>query len=146
MKTNVKRVTRFLGVLVVMSGLLITSSARPVKEDKKDKVKERYTSWAVLSGRVATGRNFSLDIWIDRWTTDAEREELLKTLVEKGPDDAFRLLRKQDGTGRIATPARVGETLRYARQFRGGGKRHIVLATDRPIYFREAFRSPPPLE
>ena len=33
--------------------------------------------------------------------------------------------------------------LRYAREFRGGGKRRIVLATDRPIYFREAFRSPP---
>ncbi len=127
---------------LLMGGLTTLMSAPPAKGHKEDKVDENFTAWAVLSGSIATGKNFNVDFMIKRWTTDAERTELLRTLVERGPDDAFRLLRKQEGTGRIATPARVGETLRYARDFRGGGKRRIVLATDRPIHFREAYRSP----
>ena len=135
-----------VSVLIIpfaMGGMTSVMSAPPAKEEKKDEVKERFTAWAVMSGRIASGKNFNVDFWINRWTTDDERNELLTTLVEGGADDAYRLLRKQEGTGRIATTFRVGETLRYARQFRGEGKRRIVLATDRPIYFREAYRNPP---
>ncbi len=88
----------------------------------------------------------SVLISISRWSTDAEREELLRILAEEGDKALADALQKQDETGFLRFPG--GRTrfpsvrLRYARQFVNEGRRQIVLGTDRPIGLLEGARRP----
>jgi hypothetical protein len=87
-------------------------------------------------GRVGTT---TLNIVIERWSTDEERDRLLDTLVEKG---AGKLLDALDDikprTGFIRTTRSLGWDIQFARMqdLPSGGKR-IVFATDRPMTFYE---------
>jgi len=86
---------------------------------------------------------------ITRWSTDAEREQLLTTLIEKGQEKFIDALQKQKETGFIRITGRgagmtryPSQRLRYAREHRDGDHRTLVLALDRPISFAEASRNP----
>jgi hypothetical protein len=89
-----------------------------------------------------------VDFEVARWSTDEERAQLLTILVEeKNPYQAnekmFNVLQKMPKTGFIRTSRTLAWDLRYARQtpLPDGGRR-LVLATDRPIGFREAVAQP----
>jgi len=103
--------------------------------------KESFTGFAInLNGGPATS---VIDFTIERWSTDAEREQLLGIIVEnKDPTQKLlSALQKLPKVGGIRTPNSLSWDLRYARQspLDGGGRR-IVLATDRPLGFREVAR------
>jgi hypothetical protein len=106
---------------------------------------ERLTAFAVdmsnMAGRTRTG---TVDIVIDRWSTDQERDQLLGALREGGADGLLRALQKiKDPAGRVQTPGNVGYPLRFARQTRASdGSRRIIIATDRPISYFEAVNRP----
>jgi hypothetical protein len=110
----------------------------------KDAV-ERLTAFAVdmsnMAGRARTG---TVDITIDRWSTDQERDMLLGALREGGSDGLLRALQKiKDEAGHIQTPGNLGYPLRFARRIPlpSGGNR-IIIATDRPISYFEATNRP----
>ena len=104
--------------------------------------KESFTGFAInLNSGPKTA---TVDFTIERWSTDAEREQLLAILKEeKDPRRAneklLKALQKMPKVGYIRTPTTLAWDLRYARQspLEDGGRR-IVLGTDRPIGFREA--------
>jgi hypothetical protein len=104
--------------------------------------KESFTGFAI---NMNSGpRTATVDITIERWSTDEERDALLAILKEqKDPyranDQLLRALQKMPKTGYIRTPERLAWDLRFARQtpLDDGGRR-ILVATDRPIGFREA--------
>ena len=104
--------------------------------------KERFTGFAInMNSGPSTAQ---VDFTIERWSTEAERDALLVILKEekdpyKANDKILRVLQKMPAVGRLQTPQRLGWDLRYAYQapIEGGGRR-IVLATDRPVGFREA--------
>jgi hypothetical protein len=100
--------------------------------------KETFTAFAVnMNSRGPS--TATVDITIERWTTDEEQSMLLKTLQTKGPEALLAALQKMPAAGRIRTPDRIGYDLRYARQSPlDDGGRQIVVATDRPIGFWEA--------
>ena len=112
----------------------------------------RLSAFAVSMGTVATGGTAVLDIRITRWSNEKEREGLLVTAVEKGPDSLLRALQKLPKAGRMSIPGwrgpdphnvRLGWDLRYAfvTPLDGGGHR-IGIATDRYIGFLEAREQP----
>ena len=112
----------------------------------------RLSAFAVNMSTVATGTTAVLDIRIKRWSTADEREKLVTTAVEKGPDALLRALQKMPDHGRISIPgwtgpdphnARLGWELHYAYNTPGedGGQR-IGIATDRYIGFWEARNQP----
>jgi hypothetical protein len=79
-------------------------------------------------------------ISIDRWTDEKQRQALVNTLREQGPDELLEELRDTPRVGYIRTPDTLGYPLHYADQQRlPEGGRRIVLATDRPIQFWEAW-------
>jgi hypothetical protein len=139
--------TLLLGALVL--GLLQPAGSTPAQA--KDEQLE-ITAFAVNMSNIATGANAVVDITINSWSTPEERERLITTLLEKGPDALLRELQKAPVKGRFRIPSAkppdphhlgLGLDLRYAWQtaLPDGGRR-IVLATDRYIGFQEARNQP----
>jgi hypothetical protein len=101
----------------------------------------RFTAFAVDLNRTRGAATANVDLRITRWSTDAERNRLLTTLLERGPQKLLEALRDTLRTGTIRTPDSLAYDLHYAWRMPlpDGGER-IVLVTDRPIGFWEASR------
>lgn len=131
---------RFACVAAAAAALLVS----PVVQGQAQK--ESFTGFAInMNSGPSTA---TVDITIERWTADDERDALLAILVEeKDPyranDKLLKALQRMPKHGYIRTPQTLGWELRYARQslLEDGGRR-IVVATDRPIGFREARNQP----
>lgn len=92
-----------------------------------------------MTGVGRTGRMETLQIVIERWSTDEERTMLLDTLVENGADKLLDAVQKiKPRAGFIRSTTSLGWDIQFARETElpNGGKR-IVFATDRPMGFRE---------
>jgi hypothetical protein len=123
-----------IAILAVAAGTLVV----------KAMALERYVALAVnlggTPGRTGAG---TVEITIDNWSTDAQRDQLMKVLIEKGPEKLLDTLQKMPRVGSIRTPNSIGYDLHYARKnpLDEGGDQ-IVLATDRYIGFWEAANRP----
>jgi hypothetical protein len=105
--------------------------------------REEFTAFAVNISNVGRTGASPVDITVDRWSTDAEHEQLLTVFKEKGPEALLSALQKTRPVGSIRTPDSLAYDLHYARQIPADeGGRRIVLATDRPIGFWEAVNRP----
>jgi hypothetical protein len=105
---------------------------------------ERYVALAVnLGGTPGPTGAGTVEITIDNWSTDAQRDQLMKVLIDKGPEKLLDTLQKMPRVGSIRTPNSIGYDLHYARKnpLEDGGDQ-IVLATDRYIGFWEAANRP----
>jgi hypothetical protein len=104
---------------------------------------ERFTAIATsiaAPGPTGTG---TVEIVVDRWSTDNQRDELVKTVVDRGPEKLLATLQRMPRVGHIRTPNSIGYDLRYARKMPlDEGGEQIVLATDRYIGFWEAASQP----
>jgi hypothetical protein len=82
---------------------------------------------------------------IERWTTDAERDRLRATLMEKGSSALRTALRDiTPRAGYLRGTVTLGWNLRFARELPlPEGGRRIVIATDRSMCFWELWRRPP---
>ena len=105
---------------------------------------ELFEAWAVNLSNVATGTTSRVEILIKRWSTDAERDRLVKTFQEKNQDALLSELQKiKPPVGYIRTPDTVGWDLQFAHQVPlPEGGRQIVIVTDRRMSFREASQRP----
>jgi hypothetical protein len=104
---------------------------------------ERYTALAVNMGDIGAPGAGVVEMAVERWSTDAERERLLAALVEKGPEKMLETLQDLPRVGYIRTPNSIGYDLHYARKnpLPDGGER-VVMMTDRYISFWEAANRP----
>jgi hypothetical protein len=104
---------------------------------------ERFTALAVNMGSPGPTGATTVDIVVNRWSTDAERDRLLTVLMEQGPEKLLSTLQSLPRVGYIRTPNSIGYDLHYARRtpLADGGER-VVLATDRYISFWEATNRP----
>ena len=91
------------------------------------------------------GRAGTLDIVVERWSTDDERDKLRGVLVEKGGgDDLLKALQRvKPRCGFIRTSRSLGWDVQFCREMPlPDGGRRIILATDRPLSFLEARNRP----
>jgi hypothetical protein len=104
---------------------------------------ERFTALAVNMSNVGAPGAQTVEIVVNRWSTDAERDRLMIALREKGPDKLLETLQKMPRVGYFRTPNSIGYDLHYARRhpLPDGGER-VVIATDRRISFWEASNQP----
>jgi hypothetical protein len=107
---------------------------------------EQFTAFAI---NMNSGpKTATVDIKIERWSTDAERDQLLAILKEekdvyRANQQLLRAIQKLPKVGYIRTPNTLAWDLHYAREHPlDEGGRQIVVATDRPIGFREARNQP----
>ena len=101
---------------------------------------ERFTAMAV---NMDVGASGTVEIVVNRWSTDKDRDRLLSTLMEKGPEKLLDVLQDLPRVGYFRTPDSIGWDIHYARRapMPEGGER-VVLATDRRIGFWEASNRP----
>ena len=129
-----------LAIVIVLAALVATLPPLVAQS-----AKESFTGFAInLNGGPTTA---TIDFTIERWSTDAERDALLTVLKEekntnRANDQLLTALLKTPKVGYIRTTQSLAWDLHYAHQtpLENGGRR-IVLATDRPIGFREARNS-----
>ncbi len=107
---------------------------------------ETFTAFAI---NMNSGpKTATVDIRIERWSTDAERQTLLSILTEekdkyRANQALLKALQKMPKAGYIRTPNTLAWDLRYARQNpMEDGSRQIVVGTDRPVGFAEARNQP----
>jgi hypothetical protein len=106
--------------------------------------REDFQAFAINMSNISTGAASSVDIVIERWSTDAERDALVtafKTRQQNGLLSALQHINPR--VGYIRLPNTLGYDLRYARQVpdEEGGRR-ILLGTDRRIGSVEARNQP----
>ena len=115
--------------------LLLTAAlagARQLSPDPED-----ITAAVIANNELGSGLG-TVQIRINRWSTDDDRTRLITVLRESGPQALLKQLQKMPSVGTIRTPNSVGYDLHYARQTPVGDGRRIVIATDRPISYAEA--------
>jgi hypothetical protein len=103
-------------------------------------VPERFTAMAVNMDRGGAG---TIELVVERWSTEAERQRLIKTLLDQGPEKLLDVLQSLPRVGYIRSNGGLGYDLHYAHRLPGeDGGEHVVLATDRRIGFWEATNQP----
>jgi hypothetical protein len=124
--------TRFAIATAVLAAWLTTGLAAQTHGQPED-----FTAVAIANNNLGSGAG-TVQISVDRWSTDAERARLIAALREKGPRAMMDALQDMPRTGFIRTPDSLGHPLHFAYQTKGeDGGRRIVIATDRPIAFWE---------
>jgi len=102
----------------------------------------KLTANAIDMRGTGPAATFRLDITIERWSTPKEKKVLIDTLKEKGDGallDAVQSIEPRAGF--IRSPGSLGWDVYFAAMIpRASGGRRIVIATDRPMSFRELSR------
>ena len=100
---------------------------------------EDFTAFAIASDNFGSGAG-TLFISVDRWSTEAERTQLMTALREKGPRAMMRVLQDLRTTGYIRAGDALGHPVHFAYQTVGeDGGRKVLMVTDRYIGFEEAW-------
>ena len=101
---------------------------------------ERYTASAININNGAAG---NIDITIDRWSTDAQRNRLMEVVQTKGPDKLLDALQDMPRMGHFGAPGNLSWDIHFARKtaLPDGGER-VLLITDRRISFWEQTSQP----
>jgi hypothetical protein len=97
--------------------------------------------FAAVAVDMDRGVQTPIRITITNWSSNAERDRLLSTLMSQGPQKLLDELQKAPKVGTIGTTTSLAWDLHYAQASPGEeGGAHIVLGTDRPISFSEQWR------
>jgi hypothetical protein len=125
------------------AALLIGSMAVPAAQSNMAGP-EKFTAFAVdISNTAPRARATSVDITINRYSTDEERDRLLSVFREKGQDALLSALQKLPVVGGISTPGSLRYDIHFARQRpEPEGGRMLFLMTDRYITAWEAANRP----
>lgn len=117
--------------------LAVPLTARP------DRPPERFSALAVNLESPRRATPGTVEIVVNRWSTDRERDRLLTVLLEKGPEKLLDELQDTPRVGYIRTPDGIGYDLNFSRRTPGddGGER-IEVVTGRDFRFWEVINQP----
>src|SRR5262252_3013380 len=101
---------------------------------------EPVARYRAVAASLNLGKASQIDIVIERWSTDQERQQLLTTLQEFGRDKLIaELMKIRPRCGYMRLPNTRGYDLFYARDnVLPDGNHHVVLATNRSVGVSEA--------
>jgi hypothetical protein len=125
------RPIRPLLVAALAAAAVLTARAQSL-----DATPVRFTANAINMNAGAAG---VVEIVIDRWSSNAERDKLMSVMLDKGPEKLLDALQDMPRVGYFRTPGSLGLDIHFARHTPGkdGGQR-VVIVTDRRIAFWEA--------
>jgi len=101
---------------------------------------ERFTAGAI---NMNNGRAGNIEIVVNRWSTDRERERLMQTMMDRGADKLLDTLQDLPRVGYFRTPDSLAWDVHFAAVSPGkDGGEQVTLITDRRIGFWEAANQP----
>jgi hypothetical protein len=127
-----------LGFAVTAAAVFLALAAPAVAGDDYADVIE---GWQATTVQMDIGKMVIVRIGVMEWSTEAEREEMLKALQSGGSEAVVKYLGQQSEKGFVKFPNTAAYQMHYAYQVEHEGKRYVVMATDRPagnIMRREA--------
>jgi hypothetical protein len=111
------------------------ASSVPTLRAQSSALPERFVGLAVGLSRP-TGGAETIEILIERWSTDAERKRLVDVIRTGETHDILETLTDFKRVGMLRTPETVGYPLNFSRHRLMPDKiEQITLLTDRPITF-----------
>jgi hypothetical protein len=101
---------------------------------------ERYSASAI---NINNGQAGNIDITVNRWSTDQQRDKLMAVATQKGPEKLLDALQDMPAIGHFGAPGNLSWDIHFARKMPlpDGGER-VVLITDRRIGFWESANQP----
>jgi hypothetical protein len=126
-------------IALVAAAVLL--SGRPAAQTNASP--ERFTAVAINMGTPGRAGANRVDIVVEKWSPTAERDRLLNTLFEKGPEKLLDTLQALPRVGYFRTPNSIGYDIHFSQRtdLPDHGER-VVLVTDRYINFWEARNRP----
>jgi len=125
------------GVIGVAVGVLLAAAASveaQVGRQNPESGNKPIETFEARAFRVQTGQTGRIEIVINRWSTDGEREVLKAVLEAAGSQAMVKEMEKMPQVGYIKTPESMGDALLFARSNEmPDGSRQVVVATNRPI-------------
>ena len=130
---------------IVLAVALAAVAAVAVPSAQSNMAKaEKFSAFAVdISNLTERARTSPVDIVINRWSTDAERDQLLAVLHDKGQAALLSALVKLPTVGYINTPGSLRYDLHFAwERPEAEGGRMVFLMTDRYVGSWESINRP----
>jgi len=137
------RRSHIASVAFVTATLLAISGRAPLAQqgqaDQGSATPVTYSATAINMDPSVRMTATTVDLVVDRWSTETERTKLIETLLEGGQKKLLDALQDTPKVGYIKTPDTLAYDIHYAHRVPAadGGER-IVLVTDRYIAFWEA--------
>jgi hypothetical protein len=124
----------------IMAFLIGAAALTGVAAAQTNGTPERFTATAM---NINNGSAGNIDITVNRWSSDADRDKLMKVLNEKGPEKLLDAVQDMPAVGHFGAPGNLSWDIHFARRvpLPDGGER-VVLITDRRIGFWEAANQP----
>ena len=134
MPRSFRSLTTLAAIVSSVAVLAIAASAQTLGTP------EKYTASAI---NINNGQAGNIDITVNRWSTDKQRDALMAVMLNKGPEKLLDALQDMPAVGHFGAPGNLSWDLHFARKMMlpDGGER-VVLMTDRRIGFWEAANQP----
>jgi hypothetical protein len=129
---------------VVCAAAMVTVSAQQQSAAQlANNAPESFTAFAVnMNARAGGAASSQVDIHVQRYSTDKERDQLMQSFKNGGQDQLLETLQKLSVVGYIRTPTSLRYDLHFARQVPNPeGGRKVILLTDRHMAMWEVVNS-----
>jgi hypothetical protein len=129
---------------VVCAAAMVTVSAQQQSAAQlANNAPESFTAFAVnMNARAGGAASSQVDIHVQRYSTDKERDQLMQSFKNGGQDQLLETLQKLPVVGYIRTPTSLRYDLHFARQVPNPeGGRKVILLTDRHMAMWEVVNS-----
>lgn len=100
---------------------------------------ERFSATLTILIGAGSGTVRPITIYISDYSTDAEAHMLAGAFADGGSKALFKVLTRMKPKGRVAPTGSVGYQIRFIRSVQTPNGRKIMMLTDRPIGFLEAY-------
>jgi hypothetical protein len=108
-----------------------------IAQNQNPGVSERFTfklANATNLPPTSTSNESRLEILVDQWSNDADRDRLLSVLKDEGSENLTKAFWNGPAAGHLYWPGNLEYTIRFAHRMPASdGGEDIVLATDYPI-------------
>jgi hypothetical protein len=130
--------SRSLPVVIGLALATLAATAGPVTAQQQQP-QARYFGIIVNMQATTPGTATTpVNIVVNRWSTAAEQDQVMTTVLEQGGKALLGLLQKLPPVGSVAPVGGVGFNVPYATRSRGAdGIERIFLLMDRPMSFAE---------
>jgi hypothetical protein len=126
---------RMTRLMVWTAAVLALGAVVVAQHTQNPRVAEQFSFIAANASNAGPSGEGRLQIVLNQWSPDTERDRLLTVLKTEGPDEVARWIGRSSALGYINWPGHLQYTIRFAsRRPRPDGGEDVMLATDYPVH------------